>query len=84
MRYFTKFASRCLRFSWLLILPFWSLSDLAGAADLDAQMAELRLYRLNEGAVAAPDFTVKGLDNKDLSLSDFKGSLVLLNFWATW
>lgn len=30
------------------------------------------------------DFTLKGLDGKDYKLSDFKGKIVLLNFWATW
>jgi thiol-disulfide isomerase/thioredoxin len=36
-----------------------------------------------EGA-AAPDFTVKDLDGKDLQLSTLKGTVVLVNFWATW
>jgi len=36
-----------------------------------------------EGA-AAPDFSLKGLDGHDLKLSDLKGKVVLLNFWATW
>lgn len=31
----------------------------------------------------APDFTVQDSDRK-LSLSDYKGKVVLLNFWATW
>ncbi len=35
-------------------------------------------------AAAAPDFTVKDLDDKDVSLSQFKGKVVLVNFWATW
>ena len=35
-------------------------------------------------AAAAPDFTVKDLDDKDVSLSQYKGKVVLLNFWATW
>ena len=33
---------------------------------------------------AAPDFTVKDLEGKDLKLSTLKGSVVLVNFWATW
>jgi len=30
------------------------------------------------------DFTLKNLDNHDVSLSDFNGQTILLNFWATW
>lgn len=30
------------------------------------------------------DFTVKDLDGRDVSLSSFKGKVILLNFWATW
>jgi thiol-disulfide isomerase/thioredoxin len=32
----------------------------------------------------APDFKVKDLDGKDLSLQAYKGKVILLNFWATW
>ena len=32
----------------------------------------------------APGFTLVDLDGKKVSLSDFKGRPVLVNFWATW
>jgi cytochrome c biogenesis protein CcmG/thiol:disulfide interchange protein DsbE len=32
----------------------------------------------------APDFTLKTLDGQEVSLSDFRGQPVVLNFWATW
>jgi len=32
---------------------------------------------------AAPDFTVQDSDRK-ITLSDFRGKVVVLNFWATW
>ena len=32
----------------------------------------------------APDFKLTGLDGQEVSLSDFRGKPVLLNFWATW
>ena len=32
----------------------------------------------------APNFTLKDSDGKPLQLSDYKGKVVLLNFWATW
>jgi cytochrome c biogenesis protein CcmG/thiol:disulfide interchange protein DsbE len=32
----------------------------------------------------APDFTLKTLDGKSVSLSDYRGTPVVLNFWASW
>lgn len=32
----------------------------------------------------APDFTLKTLDGKTISLSNVKGKVVLLDFWASW
>jgi len=32
----------------------------------------------------APDFTLKTLDGEEITLSQFKGKVVLLDFWATW
>lgn len=32
----------------------------------------------------APDFTVQLLDGRTVTLSDFRGRPVLINFWATW
>lgn len=32
----------------------------------------------------APDWQLSGFDGKPIKLSDFKGKVVLLNFWATW
>jgi peroxiredoxin len=32
----------------------------------------------------APDFSVMDLSGKSISLSDYKGKVLFLNFWATW
>lgn len=32
----------------------------------------------------APDFTVYALDGKPVKLSDFRGKVVVMDFWATW
>ena len=32
----------------------------------------------------APDFQVKNIKGEELSLKDFRGQVVFLDFWATW
>ncbi len=31
-----------------------------------------------------PDFNVKDIDNKEVSLKEFEGKYILINFWASW
>lgn len=37
-----------------------------------------------EVGLPAPDFTFPSMDGKMVSLSDFRGKVVLVNIWATW
>ena len=46
--------------------------------------AEKRMEALQSGDVDAPAFTLKNLEGKDVSLSDFKGKWVILDFWGSW
>jgi peroxiredoxin len=63
---------------------------IAGASDLGDKVflevsplkVEPKLY-INEGG-SAPDFSFQTLDGKRMKLSDLKGKVVLLDFWATW
>ena len=41
------------------------------------------IYEL-ENKSAAPDFTLKDVDGKTHKLSDYRGKVVMINFWATW
>ena len=38
----------------------------------------------NIKADPAPDFVLKSASGKNIRLSEFKGRVVMLNFWATW
>ena len=50
------------------------------SADYDAAPATLP----DAEAVAAPDFAMLDADGESVRLSDFAGTPVVLNFWATW
>jgi len=36
------------------------------------------------GVLAAPDFHLKTFDGKEVVLSELKGKVIVINFWATW
>jgi len=36
------------------------------------------------GSATAQDFTLKNMDGKEIKLSDYKGKIIVLDFWATW
>lgn len=58
---------------WRLIAP----TLLLGAFGLNLGNAEL-------AGVAAPDFVLKSVGGRNLRLSEYRGQVVLLSFWASW
>src|ERR1700740_2095697 len=65
----------------LSVIVFLAYFAGRGAPTFDAR-AEKRSQTSTASGV--PDFTLKDLDSRDESLGQFKGKVVLLNFWATW
>ena len=59
-----------------------TLTVLIGIAFLLA--AGTLVLRAQSENVPAPDFVLKDLQGKDLKLADYKGKVLVLNFWATW
>lgn len=57
------------------------LVSVAGSADLPPLG-----HRMNPMSrpVVAPEFTLPDMDGEEHALSEFRGKVVMLNFWATW
>jgi len=73
------------------VMPFKSISMLLFCLLMfSAQAAEREQPKLgyNLTAIAepiqAPDFTLEDMDAKKFSLKDYRGKVIMLNFWATW
>jgi len=63
------------KLTWLLLPLVMVLFVCAKAEKTDIQ---------NENFPKAPEFTLKDLGGEEISLSDYSGKVVFLNFWATW
>jgi cytochrome oxidase Cu insertion factor (SCO1/SenC/PrrC family) len=67
--------------SVLIVSLFLSTWELTGAEQ--DPMAAFGAVKFNEGTLA-PDFSMENLAGDQVNLADFRGKVVLLNFWATW
>jgi len=65
----------------LIIIPLLIL--LSGTAQASASFANLSVVP-EVARHSAPDFISENLLGGNAGLADYKGNLVLLNFWATW
>lgn len=67
--------------SYLLLLFFALDLIVVGCSKTDSKSPAESSAEIN---AAAPDFTLRDLSGRYISLSDYKGRVVLLEFWATW
>lgn len=65
-----------------LILVF-SLVSLPSYAAWEPPKLGHQMTRVSR-SVAAPDFTLEDIDETKISFKQYRGKVVLLNFWATW
>ncbi len=52
--------------------------------DAPAFAGEIASFALREDPKPAPDFQFEGPGGQSMTLAEFQGKVVLLNFWATW
>ncbi len=74
---------------FLLISALLSLpAALMSAQDNSAEGAESQLkalgFEMPRESFQAPDFSLEDLQGNTRNLKDYRGKLVMLNFWATW
>ncbi|MCL6546619.1 MAG: TlpA family protein disulfide reductase [Bryobacteraceae bacterium] len=72
-----KFTSRSLRLALAMLI-------LAAAACSPTQSGAARKVKQQGDRKLAPDFALKDVNGATVRLSDYRGKVVLLNFWATW
>ena len=62
---------------WILLTPWGSLYA------ADDPLAAAGILK-GKGKMIAPSFELEDLAGKRVKLEDFRGKVVLLDFWATW
>ncbi len=60
----------------------WLIAEASGPEAVQSAIG--KVSSVAESPRAAPDFTLPDLDRRQIKLADLKGSVVVMDFWATW
>jgi peroxiredoxin len=67
----------------LSLFGMWQSRTTAGEDPYQNLYSSLGIQRINP-PIEAPDFALDNLEGSTMSLKDFQGKVIFLNFWATW
>ena len=79
-----KVRSNLIRYFCLLPLAFCLLPSSCVSAVNLLLFPSQAAFNQKAGGQTAPEFSLKDLKGKRVRLGDYKGKIVLVNFWATW
>ena len=68
----------------VVAIIFWPVEVSATRNAAPTAQADIEATTLIHAGDVAPDFTVEMLDGSRITLSDLRGKVVLVSFWATW
>jgi thiol-disulfide isomerase/thioredoxin len=74
----------------LSVLLYTALATVANAAVADVSTAEalrtgdMRKLIFHSAPIASSDQVFKSEDGEEMTLADYEGKFIVLNFWATW
>ncbi len=69
---------------WRIFFGFWILFGFWGTVEAaEDPMAAARVLKVKPG-IPAPGFELEDMQGRTIQLADFRGKIVLLDFWATW
>ena len=68
----------------LVIIAVFGLSMLFSQASVISDAQKQAIEAATKDYLRAPDFTLETMSGDQVSLSDFLGKVVVVNFWATW
>jgi cytochrome c biogenesis protein CcmG/thiol:disulfide interchange protein DsbE len=68
----------------LAVVAVIAATYLADRTTRQPRKGVVKVATASSAPVPAPEVTLKDLDGKELSLAQYKGKVVLINFWATW
>mgnify|MGYP002511502161 FL=1 len=66
------------------VLLFWNPTTAKAEPAAPQTQEQIDASTIVKEGMEAPDFTVEMFDGKSIRLSDLRGKVVLVNFWATW
>ncbi|PIP12132.1 MAG: redoxin [bacterium (Candidatus Stahlbacteria) CG08_land_8_20_14_0_20_40_26] len=68
-------------YMWRMVIPVFLLLACSNSKEKPKEKGEIKK---KSTFIEVADFTLSTLDGDTMALSDFKGKVIILDFWATW